>query len=33
MIGGKLLNKIKGEYLRIAFTMFLIYAGIKIIIK
>ena len=33
LIGGKLLNIIPGKYLNIAFTMFLIYAGISMLLK
>ncbi len=33
IIGGKLLNKIPSKYLKIFFIIFLLYAGINIILK
>ena len=33
LVGGKLLNKIPNKFLQIAFILFLIYAGITMIIK
>lgn len=33
IIGGKLLNKIPDKYLQIAFIIFLLYAGISIIMR
>ena len=33
IIGAKLLNKLPEKYLKIAFTIFLIYAGINMILK
>lgn len=33
IIGAKLLNKLPEKYLKIAFTMFLIYAGVNMILK
>lgn len=33
IIGAKLLNKIPNKYLKIIFTVFLLYAGISLIIK
>ncbi len=33
IIGGKLLNKVKDRYLKIIFILFLLYAGINIIVR
>ena len=33
MLGGKLLNKVKDKYLKIIFIIFLLYAGINIIMR
>lgn len=33
LVGAKILNKISDKYLKIAFALFLIYAGINMIIK
>lgn len=33
LVGGKLLNKIPAKYLKISFILFLLYAGISIILK
>lgn len=33
ILGGKLLNKVKDMYLQIAFIIFLLYAGISIILR
>ena len=33
IIGGKLLNKIRNKYLQLAFIIFLVYAGINMIMR